>query len=205
MTDAAKVRSSRPFATALMVVIGLVGGVAISVAARQVYDRNQSDAAPSLELPEVVEAPGVPWRPKAPRVQPAAVERDDTDEAIPEDETDWYQVHQSKLEAHRSTPIRSGWSEAAASDFEADFGEGCESGLQCKVSAVDCRWQSCVVSVHWDSYATATTTFASLLHRSYKQNCAVTITLPARLGEEDREVVGEFLLECQELLASADE
>ncbi|NUP08299.1 MAG: hypothetical protein HOW73_19790 [Polyangiaceae bacterium] len=106
------------------------------------------------------------------------------------------QAFAAKLKAHAESSSREGWSQQTAKDFELDFSEAC--GEQCAVSKSDCRYETCVVTVGFDSLDAAISVHPALLHKSYRVNCAVEVVLPE--AAPNTKVEASFLLDCRKIL-----
>ena len=86
------------------------------------------------------------------------------------------QVWDAQVEAHEDAPVDPQWSNEARASFERGLTDAAgELGGDVRV---DCRTDSCLATVEFDSYGSATTSFSGLLEHDYDLNCETSVAMP---------------------------
>lgn len=86
------------------------------------------------------------------------------------------QIWDAQVETHEDAPVDPQWSGEARGSFERGLTEAAgELGGDVRV---DCRTDSCLATVEFESYGDATISFSSLLQHDYDLNCETSVAMP---------------------------
>ncbi len=103
------------------------------------------------------------------------------EEAPPDPEQAWREVrrqHDEALQRHREEPVDNAWSGQATSLLREDLG-ALADGRTFRLADLNCKTISCVATLEWPSFATASREARDVIAAPHRVNCATTVLTPA--------------------------
>ncbi|MCH9685951.1 MAG: hypothetical protein K0V04_31240 [Deltaproteobacteria bacterium] len=82
---------------------------------------------------------------------------------------------EGQLDEHRGESIEPAWANGVEPQFEADLRALGDGAFE--VSDVDCRTESCLATLQFDSFEDARSSLGDLLHSRYQVNCGTTTVM----------------------------